>query len=114
MKVGVGMNDRFDGVYSSLQEILKNTLGRQVKIFGNLQENDDTRILEQFELNKNQANRTLQVALRFNDSSCRTFDRVVAATIDWGYLLKRTTPLVWLYEDEKHGSIYKILFDVRH
>jgi len=107
------MNNRFDGVYSSLQEILKNTLGRQVKVFGNLQENDDTRILEQFELKKNDNNRSLQVALRFNDSSSRTFTRIAAATIDWGYLLKRTKPLVWLYEDNKHGSFYKILFDVK-
>ncbi|SMC45239.1 hypothetical protein [Sporomusa malonica] len=108
------MNNRFDGVYSSLQEILKNTVGRQVKVFDNLQENDDTRILEQFELNKNDNSRSLQVALRFNDSSSRTFNRVVAVTIDWGYLQKRTKPLIWLYEDKKQGYFYKILFDVKH
>lgn len=108
------MNNRFDSVYYSLQAILKNTLGRQVKVFGNLQENDDTRILEQFEIVKNDNNRSLQVALRFNDSSMRTFNRIVAATIDWGYLLKRTKPLVWLYEDQQDGSFYKILFDVKH
>ncbi|MBP2644230.1 MAG: hypothetical protein H6Q67_2117 [Firmicutes bacterium] len=107
------MNSRFDGVYSNLQTILKNTLGRQVKVYGNLQESDDTRILEQFELKKNDNNRTMQVALRFNDSSSRTFNRVVAATIDWGYLLKRTKPLVWLYDDKKQGSSCKILFDVK-
>ena len=107
------MNSRFDGVYSNLQTILKNTLGRQVKVFGNLQESDDTRILEQFELKKNDNNRTMQVALRFNDSSSRTFNRVVAATIDWGYLLKRTKPLVWLYDDKKQGASCKILFDVK-
>ena len=107
------MNKRFDSVYSSLQEILNNTLGRKVKVFGNLQENDDTRILEQFELKKNDNNRSLQVALRFNDSSSRTFNRVAAATIDWGYLLKRTKPLVWLYDDKENGACYKILFDVK-
>lgn len=108
------MDNRFDGVYSSLQEILENTLGRQVKVFGTLQENDDVRILEEFALEKNENNRSLQVALRFSDSSCRTFSKVVAATIDWGYLQKRTQPLVWLYEDEEYGSFYKILFDVKH
>ena len=106
------MNNRFDGVYSSLQEILNNTIGRQVKVFGNLQENDDNRILEQFELKKDDNNRSLQVALHFNDSSSRTFNRVTAAEIDWGYLLKRTKPLVWLYED-KPGFLYKISFDVK-
>jgi hypothetical protein len=108
------MDNRFNGVYSSLQEILENTLGRQVKVFGTLQENDDVRILEEFALEKNENNRSLQVALRFSDSSSRTFNKVVAATIDWGYLQKRTQPLVWLYEDKEYGSFCKILFDVRH
>ncbi|WP_371381299.1 hypothetical protein [Sporomusa aerivorans] len=107
------MNNRFDGVYSSLQEILNNTLGRPVKVFGNLQENDDTKILEEFELRKNETSQSLQVALHFDDSSCRTFNRVVAATIDWGYLQKRTKPIVWLCEDSNDG-FYKILFDVKH
>ncbi|MDF2571910.1 MAG: hypothetical protein K0R55_3514 [Sporomusa sp.] len=108
------MNNRFDGVYSSLQEILKDTLGRQVKFFSNLQENDDTRTLEQFEIKKDDNSRSLQVALRFNDSSSCIFNSVVAVTIDWGFLRKRTKPLVWLYEDQKQGSFYKILFDVKH
>lgn len=108
------MNNRFNGVYCNLQEILRNTLGRKVIVLGNLQESEDTRILEQFELKKDDTNRSLQVELRFNDSSCRSFNKVVAATIDWGYLTKRTKPLVWLYEDERPGSIYKILFDVKH
>jgi hypothetical protein len=107
------MNKQFDGVYSNLQEILKNTLGRQVKVFGDLQENDDTRILEQFQLKKNDNNHSLQLVLQFNDSCSRTFTKVAAATIDWGYLLKRTKPLVWLYEDNPPGYFYKILFDVK-
>ena len=74
---------------------------------------DDTRVLEEYELVKNEMTRSLQVILHFNDSSSRIFEPVVAATIDWGYLLKRTKPLVWLYEDNKQGSFYKILFDVK-
>lgn len=108
------MNERFDGVYSSLQEILENTLGRQVQLFGKLQEHEDTRILEQYELRKDDSSRSLQVALRFKDSSCCQFERVVAATIDWGYLQKRVTPLVWLYNDGEIGASYRILFDVKH
>lgn len=108
------MSERFDGVYSSLQEILKNTLGRQVQVFGKLQEHDDTRILEQYDLKKDDSNRSLQVELQFKDSSCCHFERVVAATIDWGYLQKRVTPLVWLYNDGEMGASYRILFDMKH
>lgn len=108
------MDDRLDNVYFSLQEILRNTIGRQVKVFDNLQENDDTRILEEFELSKNDNSRSLQVELRFKDASSRIFHKVAALTIDWGYLQKRTKPLIWLYEDKKQGSFYKILFDVKH
>lgn len=106
------MNTRFEGVYLGLQEILNNTLGRQVKVFDSNRENEDTRILEQFELNKNDNDRSLQVALGFKDASSLILGSIVAATIDWGYFQKRTKPLVWLYED-KQDFIYKILFDVK-
>lgn len=106
------MNKRFEGVYAGLQEILHNTLGRQVKFFDSDQDSEDTRILKQFSLNKNDNDRSLQVALIFSDASRLTLSSVVAATIDWGYLRKRTKPLVWLYED-KQEFIYKILFDVK-
>jgi hypothetical protein len=105
------MNRRLEGVYFGLQNILTNTMGRQVKFFDNDQENE--RILEQFEINKNDNDRSLQIALNFNDASSLILNRVVAATIDWGYVQKRTKPLVWLYEDKK-DSIYKILFDVKN
>jgi hypothetical protein len=107
------MNKRFEGVYFGLQKILNNTLGRQVKVFSTNRENEDTRILELFELNKNDNECSLQVELNFSDASSLTLSSVVVATIDWGYLQKRSKPLVWLYED-KQGSIYKILFDVKN
>jgi hypothetical protein len=107
------MNKRFDGVYFGLQGILTNTLGRQVKIFDNSRENDNVRILEQFELNRNDNDRSLKIVLRFNDASSLILNRVVAATIDWGYLQKRTQPLIWLCDD-KRNSIYKVFFDVRN
>jgi hypothetical protein len=107
------MNERFNGVYSGLQKILENTLGRQVQVFGKLREHDDTRILEQYELKKDDNSRSLQVALRFKDSSCCHFEKIVAATIDWGYLQKRVSPLVWLYDDGETGASYRILFDVK-
>lgn len=108
------MSERFDGVYSGLQEILENTIGRQVQVFSKLQERDDTKILEHYELKKDDISRSLQVALQFRDSSCCHFERIVAATIDWGYLQKRVTPLVWLYNDGEIGASYRILFDVKN
>lgn len=36
-----------DEVYFSLQKILRKTLGRRVKFFGNLYSHDDTRVLKQ-------------------------------------------------------------------
>lgn len=107
------MDKQFEGVYFGLQEILTNTVGRQVKVFDNNHENENAKILEQFELNKNDHSRSLQIVLNFNDASSLVLSRVVAVTIDWGYLQKRTKPLVWLYED-KRDSIYKILFDVKN
>lgn len=100
-----------DEVYASLQEILRKTLGRQVKFFGNLYADDDTRVLKQFEVKKDDDKRSLHIELRFNDYSSRIFNTVVAATIDWGYLRERRMPLIWLYEDNS-DSIQKILFDV--
>jgi hypothetical protein len=100
-----------DEVYFSLQEILRKTLGRQVKFFGNLYAYDDTRVLKQFELKKDDDSRSLYIKFQFNDYSSRIFNTVVAVTIDWGYLQKREMPLVWLYED-KSDSIYKVLFGV--
>lgn len=108
------MDDRFDGVYLGLREILDNTLGRQVKVFGKLQELDDTKILENYELKKDDSSRSLRVELRFKDSSCCNFDRVVAAAIDWGFVEKRVAPLVWLCEEAQSGSFNKLLFDVKH
>lgn len=107
------MNNRFNAVYFGLKEILQNTLGRQVKVFGNLQEREEVRILEQFELVKDDNKRLLKISLRFKDSSSKSFDRIASATIDWGYRIKRTKPLVWLYDEGNPDDIYKIWFDVK-
>ncbi|CVK20845.1 hypothetical protein [Sporomusa sphaeroides] len=100
-----------DEVYCSLQEIFGRTLGRQVKFFDNLHARDDTRVLGQFKVEKNDDKRSLHIELRFNDYSSQIFNTVVALTIDWGYKKKRRMPLIWLYEDQSN-SIYKILLDV--
>ncbi|WP_371371062.1 hypothetical protein [Sporomusa aerivorans] len=107
------MNKRFEGVYFGLQEILNNSLGRHVEFFDANLQNEEPKILEQFVLNKNENDCSMTVALSFSDASRLTLSKVVAATIDWGYLRKRTKPLVWLYE-EKQDYIYKILFDVKN
>ncbi len=106
------MNSRFNGVYCSLRDILQHTLGQQVKIFEYLQKNAEAQILEQFELTKDDNKRLLKISLHFKNSSSKNFNRIAAVTIDWGYKVKRTKPLVWLYDEERPDNIYKILFDV--
>lgn len=108
------MQDRYDTLLTNFQGILDETVGRQVKMFGDLKEKDEVRVLNQYDLVKMENDRSFKVALYFTDSSSLVFEKVVAATIDWGFPKKRTQPLVWLCQDRGPSSFSKMQFDVKH
>ena len=101
-------------VYSDLQEILEETVGREVKMFAESREHDDVRVLNRYDLTRLENGKCFKVSLYFEDSSSRTFEKVVAATVDWRSAEKTNSPIVWLCEKVGTGSFSKILFDTRH
>lgn len=108
------LTSKFEVVYSDLQEILEETLGRQVKMFAENKEKDDIRVLHRYDLARLENGKRFKVSLYFEDASIRVFEEVVAATIDWRSADKKSNPIVWFCERPGTGSFSKLLFDIQH
>lgn len=97
--------------FLEVKKILQKTINREVKMYGDCHENDQVKILKDFNIDLDKSGASFKLNLLFEDNSKRVFEEIEDVQIDWGYACGRNKPIIWFKEIKMKEPHYKIVFD---